>query len=238
MRIRIYILLTIMAVGGLISCENDGFYYQDKARVRLVGDDNWTLGTDSLELSFTTHTGNEAQIKVDACIMGNVTDYDRVVNIEVDPEKTTAPKELYDVPSTVVVPANENKGTFNATIRNSDVLQSKYVKLHIKVAASDDFALGVNEETHLIVKWSDIIVKPLFWDDIEEHFGTYSAVKYRFMLDCLMAKGFSTNLDPASGLNWADLHNYNIVFANMLKEYNTAHSGAPLTDENGTLITF
>lgn len=235
---RKYILMAAVAVAALSSCENDGFYYQDEPRVRLVGDENWTLGTDSLELSFTTYAGDEAAIKVDACIMGNVADHDRTVNIEVDGTKTTASGDLYSVPQTVVVPAGQNKGTFNVVLRNAAKLQSSGVQLYIKVATSEDFAVGVNEENHLLLKWSDIIVRPLYWADIEEHFGAYSEVKYRFMLDCLMEKGYSTDLDPANGLNWADLHNYSIVFTNMLKAYNEAHPGAPLTDENGALVTF
>lgn len=230
--------MAAVAVAGLSSCENDGFYYQDEPRVRLVGDKNWTLGTDSLELSFTAYAGDEATIAVDACIMGNVADYDRTVNIEVDGAKTTASADLYSVPQTVVVPAGQNKSTFNVVLRNAAKLQSSGVQLYIKVAASADFAVGVNEENHLLLKWNDIITKPVYWAEIEEHFGAYSEVKYRFMLDCLIEKNYSTNLDPATGLNWADLHNFNIMFANMLKAYNEAHPGAPLTDENDAIVTF
>ena len=95
MKMRKYIVMAAVAIAGLSSCENDGFYYQDEPRVRLVGDKNWTLGTDSLELSFTAYAGDEAAIAVDACIMGNVADYDRTVNIEVDATKTTASADLY-----------------------------------------------------------------------------------------------------------------------------------------------
>ena len=238
MKMRKYIVMAAVAVAGLSSCENDGFYYQDEPRVRLVGDKNWTLGTDSLELSFTAYAGDEATIAVDACIMGNVADYDRTVNIEVDGAKTTASADLYSVPQTVVVPAGQNKSTFNVVLRNAAKLQSSGVQLYIKVAASADFAVGVNEENHLLLKWNDIITKPVYWAEIEEHFGAYSEVKYRFMLDCLIEKNYSTNLDPATGLNWADLHNFNIMFANMLKAYNEAHPGAPLTDENDAIVTF
>lgn len=238
MKIHNYILMAVVALAGLSSCENDGFYYQDEPRVRLIGDENWTLGTDSLELSFTTYAGNEAPISVEAYVMGNVADRDRTVNIEVDAAKTTASADLYSVPQTVIVPAGQNKGTFDVILRNADMLQTKGVQLYIKIVASDDFAVGVNEENHLLLKWNNIITKPLYWADIEEHFGAYSEVKYRFMLDCLMEKGYSTNLDPTTGLNWSDMHNYNIMFANMLREYNETHPGAPLTDENGALVTF
>ena len=238
MKIFRHILSACMAVAMLSACENDKFYYQDEPRVRLVGDEHLTLGADSLELSFTTYAADEVQVKVDACIMGSVANHDRTVSIEIDEARTTASPTLYSVPPTVTVPAGENKGTFFVTLRNASELQSRAVALYIKTSVSDDFAVGVNEENHLLMRWSDIIVRPLYWADIEEHFGAYSNVKYRFMLDCLVAKGFAATLNPAAGLNWADLHNYNIVFANMLKDYNAAHPGAPLTDENGALVTF
>lgn len=238
MKIKNILLLAPLALLGLSACENDGFYYQDEPRVRIVGDENWTLGTDSLELSFLTVSGNETTINVDACIMGEVSAQDRVANIAVDGALTTADASLYSVPATVTIPARSNKATFQVTLRNADVLKSKTVRLYIKVAESNDFKVGVNEENHLLLKWNNILVKPLFWDDIKEFFGEYSEVKYRFILQTLAEKGYDTNLDPAtSGLNWSDLHNYNIVLANALAEYNASHSTS-LTDENGALVTF
>ena len=64
------------------SCENDGFYYQDEARIRLEGPKIWALDTDSIEFSFLTYPAEftEMQIDIEACIMGPVTDYDRTHN--------------------------------------------------------------------------------------------------------------------------------------------------------------
>jgi hypothetical protein len=39
-------------------------------------------------------------------------------------------------------------------------------------------------------------------------------------------------------MSWAKLNSYKIRFINALDEYNAAHPGAPLTDENGVLVTF
>lgn len=191
-----------------------------------------------MELSFMTYLGDEAPISVDACLIGEVADYDRVANIVVVADSTTASSELYDVPSTVIIPAGSNKGTFTVTLKNATELESKTVQLYIKLVDSEDLLVGVKESDHLLFKWNNIMTKPLYWSNIEEFFGEYSETKYRFMLDCLMENGYSTSLDPDDGLNWSDYHNYCIVFTNMLRDYNEAHPGAPLTDENGALVTF
>lgn len=222
---------------GMTACENDGFYFQDTASVRLVGDENWTLGTDSIELSFLTIAGNETQIAVDACVIGNVTNTDRKANIIVVADKTTAVDSLYEVPATVTIPAGMNKGTFYVTLKNEASLQNKDVQLYIQLTPSADLAVGAAEQDHLLIRWNDKIVKPLYWDNISEFFGEYSEVKYRFMIDVLVNKGLPTELNPANGLNWSDLHNYQIVFANALAEYNASHP-TPLTDENGNIVSF
>ncbi|MBR6285487.1 MAG: DUF4843 domain-containing protein [Bacteroidaceae bacterium] len=231
-------LLALALLPLFTSCENDAFLFSDKASVRLVGDENWTLGTDSLNVSFQTLPGDEVLIGVDACVIGDVANVDRTVNLRVVDSKTNAPSALYDVPSSVVIPAGKNKGTFYVTLHNSEVLQNSEVRLFIELVKSADFEVGVVEQNHLLLTWNDKVSKPLYWDDIKEFFGEYSETKYRFMLKTLIEHGFSAELNPESGLNWSDLHNYNIIFTNALADYNAAHPGAPLTDENGALVTF
>lgn len=222
------------------ACENDAFLYQDDARVRLVGDKIWAVGTDSVEFSFVSQPNNLLSygISVDAVIMGLPSDHDRTVGLEVVSAKTTAPASMYSVPATVVVPAGQNHGTFTVTLKKDDILASKAVRLYIQTVETEDFKVGVNEENHISFIWSNMIKKPSFWASIEEHFGSYSNTKYRFMLDCMIAYGNgSTDLDPANN-NWSDLHNYKNVFVRELKAYNASHPGAALTDENGVLVSF
>lgn len=233
-----FLPVCLFAIALFASCSDDDFLYQDTPRVRLIGDRNWTLGTDSLELSFLTVAGDEADINVDAQIMGNPADHDRTVALAVDDARTTAPANLYSLPSTVTIPAGATKATFQVTLRKSDALQSQTVRLYIKVAANDDFQPGVNEDNHLLLKWNDILSKPLFWDNIKDYFGEYSDTKYRFMLQTLSAQGYDTDmLNPDNGTNWSDYHNLSIIFANAVDDYNSSHS-TPLTDENGALVTF
>ena len=221
-----------------VSCSSDeDFFYQDEPRVRLVGEKMWAAGTDSVTFSFVAYPAEtvEKTIYVDAQIMGEVADRDRTVNLIVDPQLTTASASQYTAPTTVIVPAGQAKGTFPVVLKRDASLEKKGVRLCLKVADSGDFKPGVNEENHITFIWNDILSKPNNWADLEPFFGTYSNVKYRFML-------LNLHVDDgeraAETMSWAKLNNLKIRFQNALNDYNAAHPGNPLTDEYGNLVTF
>lgn len=238
-KVALVVSLPLVGVGeGLLltSCENDGFYYQDEARVRLEGPAVWALGTDSLVYSFSTELDEvkEYVMDIDVCVMGPVADHDRTANIVVDAAKTTASTDQYSVPATAVIPAGKNKGTLSVTLKRDKTLEKKTVRLQIAVAQSSDFSIGVNEQNHFTLIWNDQISKPKNWNTLEEFFGTFSIAKYRFMLQN-SPKGTEFSIETMS---WSLLNSYRIKFAAALEKYNADHPGAPLTDENNQLVTF
>lgn len=221
----------------MTSCSSDeDFYYQDTPRVRLVGPEIWTAGSDSLTYSFVTSPmGTQTMsMDVEARIMGVVADHDRTCAIAVDNDKTTATADLYEIPQTVVVPAGKATATFQVILKRGEVLKQKPVRLRIKVAETADFKIGVNEDNHLTLIWNDIISKPKNWAQLQEFFGEYSDAKFRFMLE--NANGI-TEFDTDK-MTWAELQSYKILFQNALDSYNAKHPGSPLVDEKGNLITF
>lgn len=229
----IIVLCLILFLGT--SCENDGFYYQDEPRVRMEGPEIWTLGTDSLEFSFVTTPSDitEKTMDVTLYIMGMTTEYDRTVLLEANTEKTTADKSLYDFPTSVTIPANANQAICTVTLKRADILQEQTVRLYIQTVANEDFAIGNNEQNHILIKWNDILSKPNNWNELEEFFGSYSDTKYRFMLNNAGVSEFSTET-----MSWAELQSYKIKLTNALNEYNQAHPGNPLRDENNQLVNF
>lgn len=236
MKINNIFLIAAFSSLCLFSCENDDFLYQDTPRVRLEADEIWALGTDSLTYTFTT-AGTDVQektINVDAVIMGEVAAKDRVANLTANTQKTTANASLYNFPAQVTIPAGQSRATFQVTLRRSAELQQKEVRLYIEVVESADFGSGVTERNHVIIKWNDKITRPTNWDSLQEYFGTYSDAKYRFMLANVPAgTEFSTET-----MSWSQLMNYKFLFTNALNEYNAAHPGNPMTDENGVLVDF
>ena len=229
--------LATAALMTLASCSSDeDFFYRDEARIRLVGPEIWTVGSDSLTFSFvTTAAGTtEMPMDVEAQIMGPVADRDRTANITVVSDKTTASADLYQLPTTVTIPAGQAKATFQVVLKRASVLETKSVRLHIAVEPSADFQKGVNEQDHLTFIWNDQISKPKNWAQLEEFFGEYSDTKYRFMLE---NAGGITEFGTDT-MTWAELQSLKITFQNALNDYNAAHPGSPLTDENGNLVSF
>lgn len=229
-------LFAIVTLTAITSCTVDDFTYQDTARVRLEGPEVYSAGTDSLTFSFVTYSEETQSIvmNIDVRIMGPVANHDRTAAITVVDSLTSATQDLYGLPLTVTVPADSAHATLPVTLKRGAVLQQQSASLCIEVAPSADFYPGVNEQKRFTLIWSDVLQKPKNWDSLEEFFGSYSNTKYRFMIE--NAEGI-TEFD-ADEMTWAELQSYKIKFQNALNDYNTAHPGAPLRDENGVLVTF
>lgn len=221
---------------AMMACSVDDFTYQDTARLRLEGPDIYAAGSDSLTFSFITYPEDTVskEMDIDVIVMGTAIDYDRTAAVKVVADKTTASASDYEMPLTVTVPAGSAKGTLPVTLKRSTALQEKSVRLYIEIEANDDFQTGVNEQNHFTLIWNDVLTRPNNWDDLEEFFGTYSDVKYRFMIQ--NAGGISEF--DADTMSWAQLHSLKIKFQNALNEYNEEHPGSPLRDDDGVLISF
>jgi len=232
--IRLALMLCLTALSA--ACSVDDFVYQDTARIRLVGPKMYAVGSDSLTFSFVTSSEDVTTKTMDVRVevMGPATSYARTAQVEVVSDKTTASSSQYELPLTITIPADSAAATLPVVLKRDASLQEKSVRLYIRTAANSDFQEGVNEENHLTLIWDDILSKPSNWADLEEFFGTYSDVKYRFMIQ---NSGGMAEFDTDT-MTWAELQSYKIKFQNALDEYNAAHPGNPLTDENGVLVTF
>lgn len=231
-----YLLIVCLYLVVGTSCENEGFKYRDEARIRMEGPSEWTLDTDSLEFSFVSYPDSvtEMVMNVNLYVMGYTTDYDRTATVTAVADKTTATTDLYEFPTTVTIPAGQNYGVCAVTLKRAPILEETTVRLYLKIVPSADFASGVIEQDHLLLKWNDILSRPNNWDDLEEFFGTYSDAKYRFILNNSGVTEFDTD-----EMSWAEMNNYKLVLTNALNEYNTANPNDPILDENtGLPISF
>ena len=228
-------ILLLAVIGMLTACENDKFYFQDDARVRIEGPYEWAVGTDSLTFSFAAYPSQvqEQGMEMKLYVMGEAAATDRTAKLAIDRTLTTANDDQYVFPETVTIPAGKLEAPFIVTLKRAD-LTSGTVSLYFRVVETNDFKVGVIEQNHFCIKWNDTLSKPKNWDtELLEFFGEYSLVKYRFIIDTIGFGEFS-----ATSMSWSELTNYKIIMKTALDEYNDAHPGAPLTDENGQLVTF
>lgn len=234
MKFRI-IYIAVLTLLMLNACENDPFFFESDARLRMEGPEVWTLGTDSLEFSFANYSSTivDTTFDVTVYVMGEASEVDRIAEFELDADLTTAFSEMYSFPTSIVIPAGSYSATLPVTVNRTSELTSYGVRMYIQVKGNSDFGVGVNEQNHLVIIWSDILSKPNNWDDLVEFFGSYSLTKYRFIIDTLNVSTFDTET-----LSWAQMKNYQIQLAEALRVYNETHPNDPLTDENGDLVEF
>lgn len=225
-----------LAALAFTACSVDDFTYQDTARLRLEGPEIYAAGTDSLTFSFVTYPEDTISkvMDIDVIVMGTTADNDRTAAVKVVADKTTASASDYEMPLSITIPAGSAKGTLPITLKRSTALQEKAVRLYIEIEPNNDFQTGVNEQNHFTLIWNDVLTRPTNWDDLEEFFGTYSDVKYRFMIQ--NAGGISEF--DADTMSWAQLNSLKIKFQNALNEYNEEHPNDPLRDGDGVLISF
>lgn len=228
-------ILLLAVIGMFTACENDKFYFQDDARVRIEGPYEWAVGTDSLTFSFAAYPSQvqEQGMEMKLYVMGEAAATDRTAKLAIDRTLTTANDDQYIFPETVTIPAGKLEAPFIVTLKRAD-LTSGTVSLYFRVVETNDFKVGVIEQNHFCIKWNDTLSKPKNWDtELLEFFGEYSLVKYRFIIDTIGFGEFS-----ATSMSWSELTNYKIIMKTALDEYNDAHPGEPLKDENGLLVTF
>ena len=228
-------ILLLAVIGMFTACENDKFYFQDDARVRIEGPYEWAVGTDSLTFSFAAYPSQvqEQGMEMKLYVMGEAAATDRTAKLAIDRTLTTANDDQYVFPETVTIPAGKLEAPFIVTLKRAD-LTSGTVSLYFRVVETNDFKVGVIEQNHFCIKWNDTLSKPKNWDtELLEFFGEYSLVKYRFIIDTIGFGEFS-----ATSMSWSELTNYKIIMKTALDEYNDAHPGEPLNDENGLLVTF
>lgn len=178
--------------------------------------------------SFTKNEENTYLYEAPILIMGNVSDHDRVVEIEAVADSiTTAPEDLYEIHKGIIK-ANESEGIVSILLKNAPVLDTKTVSLKIRILDSEDILAGNEEAIEHVVSWNNQIKMPKRW----WYFTYFYSRKHSPA--CLKIISKITGID--------DLSNYSLVrvigaakvqalavkFGDYVMQYNLDHPGEPL----------
>ena len=155
-----------------------------------------------------------------------------------------------------VLPAGEVSGTyevhFNTQLLTLPTLfADKDGIINFRLKENEDFSVGTENHQQFTVILKNYLAKPDNWDNanfpripLSRYFGTYSRVKYQFMIEVLGLIDFEINYNTQTAYD-ETLNVVSSVYAvhlqqlmqKALLEYNESHD-EPLTDEFGLPVTF
>ena len=155
-----------------------------------------------------------------------------------------------------VIPTGQIGGTYQVyfnTQRLSDPLLFTQTDgtIHFRVVPSETFAIGTENHQEFTVVLKNYLAKPDNWDaanyprvPLSKFFGTYSRVKYQFMIEHLGLIDFEINYNIQTSYD-EEQNMVSAVYAvylqqvmqRALAEYNATHD-TPLTDEFGNPVMF
>ena len=155
-----------------------------------------------------------------------------------------------------VIPAGEIGGTyqvhFNTQLLSDPTLFTEEDgEIHFRVVSNENFSIGTEGHQSFTVLLKNYLAKPDNWDAanfprvaLSKFFGTYSRVKYQFMIEHLHLVDFEINYntqtsydEEANVVSYVYATYLQQVMQRALNEYNDTHE-TPLTDEQGNPVTF
>lgn len=188
-------------------------------------------------------------------VYGVPTEYDRTFRLEPFGENIsqiipTIRTEEYVIPAGAI--SGEYKVYFNSQkLPSEDLFSEIDGKVSFRMVENKYFETGAENMQSFTVVLRNRIAKPNNWDSanyplvaLSKYFGTYSKVKYQFMIehigliDFIITYSASTSIDEATNtISPAYAVYLQQMMQQKLIEYNATHDD-PLTDENGNSVIF
>jgi hypothetical protein len=255
-RTIIYLYSIIAALFVLTSCEKAELESFDTSYSAL----NIWVGTqagavyDNATYNYS-YAYEEGSVTFYAQVSGVVTSYDRTFRLEVFGKDSslvapTVRTEDYVIPAGSI--GGEFKVYFNTQkLASKDLFSETDGEVQFRVVPSDIFSIGTEKHQQFTVVLKNYLAKPSNWDSanyprvaLSKYFGTYSRVKYQFMIEHLGLIDFEINYNAQTSYD----ETTNVVSAayavylqqcvqQALEAYNNTHD-TPLMDEYGVPVTF
>lgn len=241
-------LLYVMMIFCLFSCKKEVVEsYQGKDGVSFFAYTYQQLHTTavrSYSFAFQSTEKNRDTMFIPLRLTGRLSDQPRTVLLKTAAGTTATAGVDFELKE-VTIPPGVSLFNYPLILINSVGMASNVYKIVLEPAETKDFTLGTLGQTpaintslgteenfrYLKIEVSNMFTRPAYWDLLEENFGAFSAVKYKFMVKVLGITDFSYD---AIGLNGS--LNYPVTLRNALAAYEAANG--PLLDETGQRISF
>ncbi|WMI64170.1 DUF4843 domain-containing protein [Aestuariibaculum sp. YM273] len=242
-------VLTCCMLLAFMSCAEDEIPLFDATSSNIYfewakeGRENESETLDSLDVSFAFElpTVTDSLINVPVKIQGYTADFDRIINLKVLADESTAIEGVhYQMPNSVVLPADSVRAYIPVSLFRDASLKDGPVSLKFQLSENQYFNTDIytTEEyynvdrelsfTEFEFTFSDILTKPAYWSAFFDYYpGTWSAKKIY-----LLAELTGTDVEV-----FATMPSLPQIFAftRTLRDYLAAQkaAGTPVYEEDG-----
>lgn len=250
MKKTIAIMLALAAICCSSCKKNELFFYDEEYSALNIWFGTENVISDSLTYNFAYTVAERDSIMFRVRLTGMPADHDRTFHLKAT-EGDIASVEFEN--TEYVLKAGQYEGVYPLYIHKPDgysEFTTTAGHLRFELEENSDFLPGANESRSLNLVLRNALVKPDDWDEatmpimpLKNYFGTYSDVKYAFIIQTTGYSNFHVHYSmSAEGLADDEITH---IFADYLKqkckaalvEYEETH-GEPLVDEFGFLVEF
>lgn len=235
MKYLLFLLIILM-----ISCKKDDidFFSGEDGVAFYVNTGEGEADSLSYSFAFSRQERQRDTVYLKMRVLGAAAGRPRKVTVQAGAGSTARAGIDYILPE-VTIPADSLTVRYPVILLNSPEMVSRSFRLFVEVVDSDDLKVGaIGREigfttavSTIKIDVSNMLVQPSYWNNLYGPFGTYSAVKLRFMMSVTGLTDFS---DTAIGIDGT--YNLPVLLRNALTEYEAANG--PLIDENGNRVKF
>lgn len=249
-----YIMIAV-AVLTMASCKKDQYYlYNDIARIQFGPDVSLIYNANSVladtlkpyTFYYSAPSVTQDTVFFDIYAVGGVSKTDRAFTLEQEQLPNTnnaVPGKHYiafndpGVSKLYVIKAGTVHTRVPVVLLRDISLKTTTPVLKLNVVANDIFQLGEVKNLWRKIEMTDRLSRPAAWTDsyATYYYGAYSVVKHAFMIEVTGKKWDQTFI---STLAIDEQAYYVSVIKTALINYNNAHPGNPLKDDNGQLVIF
>lgn len=178
---------------------------------------------DSINTSFFFYPGESTlTYPIELSFAGRPIEEDMDYEISIDPE-TTASASDYTFDAKRVWKAFHHCDTIKVTLNKTASLDSKTVRLVLRVKTNDNFQVGpVSNQIYRVI-FTSMAVQPSWWNAqvAKEYLGVYSAAKYHELI-------VATGVSDLEGKNAQEMRYYSLKLKYHLQKLKDA--GTPVMD--------
>ena len=251
------IFLLIIFTGYFTACKKDAYQLYEQAAMLQFGPDTSMLYnpnvayTDSAQ-SFTFVYSKASVVQDTAWFniyaIGGISDKDRSFSlrqVQVDGADNAVPGVHYksfndpSVAGLYVIKAGKRHAFVPVVTLRDASLKKGPVVMRLEIAGNENFKAGEQLNAWRKLYITDRVVRPAAWNSYMESVvvGKYSEVKHLFMIE-VTGKNWDQEFMLKLQADFSAQDYYKVVLATALIDYNNAHPGQPLRDENNQLIEF